>query len=52
MSTEPELDGLRDLLPGLLRDMLPLIDPAALTDADRRALIALVKASVPPDPVS
>ena len=52
MSTQPELDGLRDLLPGLLRDMLPLIDPAALTDADRRALIALVKASVPPDPVT
>ena len=52
MSTELERDGLRDLLPGLLRDMLPVIDPAALTDADRRALIALVKASIPPDPVS
>ena len=52
MSTQPELDGLRDLLPGLLRDMLPLIEPAALTDADRRALIALVKASIPPDPVT
>ena len=34
------------------RELLPVIDPAALTNADRRALIALVKESVPPDPVS
>ncbi|CAN1486331.1 hypothetical protein MCEMAEM6B_00058 [Mycobacteriaceae bacterium] len=36
----------------VLRELLPVIDPAALNGADRRALIALVKASIPPDPVS
>jgi hypothetical protein len=34
------------------RELLPVIDPAALTDADRRALIALVKESIPPDSVT
>jgi len=30
------------------RDLLPLVDPAKLTDADRRAMLVLLRDSVPP----